>query len=332
MGGLNPPFLSQKKLMRNFKVGRLWGVLGKQQSYSGPTPPTGNKVPLNNNPMNSWDYKKSNYRRLDGRANAIQQGGAVPQDNVTPTPTGTSNPTPTPTSTPNPTPTTTPTPTLVPFNPSSISGLTTWFVPTLGITTSGGYVTSWTDQIGSRVAIPTSLTDFTLTDTLNGINGITAPSSNVDSMSWSSIDTYTDLTVFGVVKRDSTGTNNPQYFMGNDTAQGIGVAYDGGTGYKPYIFDGSTGMLLQGGTDITTPQYLTWALGTSTGFINQNGVQVASNSGNANPQVINRIFENTTAGFRALQGTIWEVLIYDRVLTSTEITQVETYLSSKYSL
>lgn len=75
--------------MRNFKVGRLWGVLGKQQSYSGPTPPTGNKVPLNNNPMNSWDYKKSNYRRLDGRANAIQQGGAVPQDTPTPSPTPT---------------------------------------------------------------------------------------------------------------------------------------------------------------------------------------------------------------------------------------------------
>jgi hypothetical protein len=99
--------------MRNFKVGRLWGVLGKQQSYSGPTPPTGNKVPLNNNPMNSWDYKKSNYRRLDGRANAIQQGGVVPQDDVTPTPTATSpiTPTPTPTNTGTPQPTGTPTPT-----------------------------------------------------------------------------------------------------------------------------------------------------------------------------------------------------------------------------
>lgn len=93
--------------MRNFKVGRLWGVLGKQQSYSGPTPPTGNKVPLNNNPMNSWDYKKSNYRRLDGRANAIQQGGAVPQESPTPD----VSPTPTPSITASPTPTFTPTPT-----------------------------------------------------------------------------------------------------------------------------------------------------------------------------------------------------------------------------
>lgn len=88
--------------MRNFKVGRLWGVLGKQQSYSGPTPPTGNKVPLNNNPMNSWDYKKSNYRRIDGVPANAQQGGVVPQDTVSPTPTGTPSPTPTPTPSPAP--------------------------------------------------------------------------------------------------------------------------------------------------------------------------------------------------------------------------------------
>ena len=37
------------------------------------------KVPLNNNPFNSWDYKKSNYRRIDGRPAEVQQAGTVPQ-------------------------------------------------------------------------------------------------------------------------------------------------------------------------------------------------------------------------------------------------------------
>ena len=92
MGGLNPPFLSQKKLMRNFKVGKTWGVLGKQQTYYGPTHFMGEKVPLNKNPFNAWDYKKSNYRRIDGVPANAQQGGVVPQDSPTPTPTPTPAP------------------------------------------------------------------------------------------------------------------------------------------------------------------------------------------------------------------------------------------------
>ena len=73
--------------MRNFKIGRTWGVLGKQQTFYGPTHFMGEKVPLNNNPFNSWDVKKSNYRRIDGMSNDAQQGGVDPQDTPTPTPT-----------------------------------------------------------------------------------------------------------------------------------------------------------------------------------------------------------------------------------------------------
>ena len=65
--------------MRNFRVGKTWGVLGKHQTYYGPTHFMGEKVPLNNNPFNSWDYKKSNYRRIDGRPAEVQQAGTVPQ-------------------------------------------------------------------------------------------------------------------------------------------------------------------------------------------------------------------------------------------------------------
>jgi hypothetical protein len=97
--------------MRNFKVGKTWGVLGKQQTYYGPTHFMGEKVPLNNNPLNAWDYKKSNYRRIDGVPANAQQGGVVPQSNPTPTPTGTPNPTPTNTNTPTPSATVTLTPT-----------------------------------------------------------------------------------------------------------------------------------------------------------------------------------------------------------------------------
>ena len=91
---------------------RLWGVLGKQQTYYSPQQfLTGKtKVPLNANPFDSWDVKRSRFNRVDGYENAIQQGGVVPQGtpvspSPTPTPSVTPPVTPTNTSTPSPTPT-----------------------------------------------------------------------------------------------------------------------------------------------------------------------------------------------------------------------------------
>jgi hypothetical protein len=98
--------------MKNFKNrvdSRTWGVLGKQQTFYAPTQFLGEKVPLNANAFDSWDYKKSKYRRIDlvprTMENDGQQAGVVPQGTpVTPTPSPTSvTPTPTPTITPTPT-------------------------------------------------------------------------------------------------------------------------------------------------------------------------------------------------------------------------------------
>ena len=99
--------------MKNFKKGKsdskTWGVLGKQETFYAPTHFMGEKVPLNANPLESWDYKKSRYRRVDlVPKNDGQQGGVVPQGTpVTPTPSATSV-----------TPTPTPTPTITPTIPS----------------------------------------------------------------------------------------------------------------------------------------------------------------------------------------------------------------------
>ena len=94
---------------------RLWGVLGKQQTYYSPQQflKGKTKVPLNANPLDSWDVKRSRFYRVDGYENAIQQGGVVPQQTspaITPTPSVTPSITPsaTPTYTPTNTPSSTP--------------------------------------------------------------------------------------------------------------------------------------------------------------------------------------------------------------------------------
>ena len=88
---------------------RVWGVLGKQQTYFSPQKQVQGKTktPLNSNAFDSWDAKRSRFKRVDGYENAVQQGGAVPQVSSTPvvlTPT----PTPTITLTPSITPSITP--------------------------------------------------------------------------------------------------------------------------------------------------------------------------------------------------------------------------------
>ena len=97
---------------------KLWGVLGKQQTYYSPQQflQGKTKVPLNANPFDSWDMKRSRFYRVDGYENAVQQGGtvigqqtpAVTSSSLPVTATPTPSITPTQTNTPSITPSTTP--------------------------------------------------------------------------------------------------------------------------------------------------------------------------------------------------------------------------------
>lgn len=95
--------------MRRNIAKKTWGILGKQQTFYSPGQFIQDKpkVPLNNTPVDAWDYKKSKYYRVDLVPIEVQQGGVVPQ--VTPT-----APVVTASSTPQPTPTMTPTPSSTP--------------------------------------------------------------------------------------------------------------------------------------------------------------------------------------------------------------------------
>lgn len=123
---------------------KVWGVLGKQKEYYHPAQFLGEKIPLNANPLDAWDTKKSRYKRVDlvprnaMLANDEQQSG-VPETSsspsqVTPTPTVTNTSTPTPsvtmTNTPTNTSSSTPTPTPS-FTPTNTITQTQTNTPTL---------------------------------------------------------------------------------------------------------------------------------------------------------------------------------------------------------
>jgi hypothetical protein len=137
---------------------RVWGVLGKQQTYFSPQKQVEGKIktPLNANAFDSWDAKRSRFKRVDGYENAVQQGGVVPQGTASPA----TSPTPTPTITQTQTQTNTPTPSITPtFTPTPSSTPyplplypTIWFDAsdntTLTTISSGGtdYVSFWNSK------------------------------------------------------------------------------------------------------------------------------------------------------------------------------------------
>lgn len=175
--------------MKNFKRkvdSRTWGVLGKQETFYAPTQFLGEKVPLNASPLDSWDYKKSKYRRIDlvprTMENDGQQAGVVPQGTpVTPsptptntqtpsvTPTNTNTPTPsvtaTQTGTPTQTPTNTPTPSITPSASPAPSGTTEANTYLSAVVAAGGTVTS--PMSAATVTLFTSLVSNGLYDKLS---------------------------------------------------------------------------------------------------------------------------------------------------------------------
>lgn len=309
---------------------------------AGSGPNAGEYIFLDSNltqPVPNNTYIRFNYSgatvsvlgvNIGGTGSSGQINAVDPNFNCvtqTPTPTNTTTPTltPTPTATPS-----------GPFNPSNISGLNAWWDSQSGVTTSGGYVTSWTDLVSSRVATPGSSTTFQLGNPINSINGIEQLSPFTDSMTMSSLPDLTSYTIFVVFEwNNNQSSGNAMYALGENSANGIGVGFDTTGSSGVFIYDGDAGVALgvgYGSTSEDVPYYGTYAKDSTTGFTRQNSVQTDSNSGWASGIAINRLFENSGAGFRTLRGTLYSVLVYDRLLTPSEITLVENYLSTKYGI
>lgn len=227
------------------------------------------------------------------------------------------------------------TPTPPPFNPDDLSNLTYWWDSEFGVSESGGNVVSWTDKVSSRVATPTNLSAFVNNTTLqNGYSGMTLLDGFTNSMTFSSAGNMTAYTGFFVVKYYKNDVGGAVYLIGQNTFNGWGVGI-GGSPSTPFIFDADDGITLaaSANTFSTGITYsMTYCKDNTEGFIRQDGVEIARNSGWNSGISVDRLFENTNAGFRYFNGTMWEIVIYDRKLNPSEILQVENYLSNKYGL
>jgi len=194
--------------MKNFKKsnnGRMWGVLGKQSTYYSEKHFVGQKLPLNNNPLDSWDTEKSNFRRIDGYDG--QQAGVVPQDtSPTPTPSNTATPnvTPSPTSTPTAsigqTPTPTPSITASPTQTGTASVTPTPTITSTGTQTPTPSITASPTQTGTASVTPTPT--GTPTQTQSGTPNVTSTPTSTPTQTQTGTPNVTPTNT-------STPTNTP---------------------------------------------------------------------------------------------------------------------------
>jgi hypothetical protein len=288
----------------------------------------------------------------------------------TPTPTSTSvTPTPTPTVTPTsvtPTPTPTPTPTNPPFSPNNLTGLTFWtdFSDNSFYTTSGSSIINVYSKVNGSTThtlnrVNSSNNYYELVTSLSNTGRtsakvVTRPTTYRAS-SWNTADnaaivfgpktnttSYPDGTMFVVLNRGTISTAGyllSRYYVLSDR----GVIYDLATGTPNtniISYDQNSPAYLYYNTTGTTNVILTRENYTDTATIYNGSTQQASGIKNDTQDRTFRQFHNlgmfgspTGTGDTTPVNTYYcEVIIYNRVLTAGEKTQVWNYLSTKWNI
>jgi hypothetical protein len=269
---------------------------------------------------------------------------------VTPTPTNTSTPTntltatntPSPTQTGTavitPTPSITPsaTPTTPPFSPSSVPNLFQWFdasnsssysTRTVGSQT---YVTSWTGTAGSTLTQPTQSYQPQLIQGAHGFpySGVSFVGADIALSGTTSGSVPSGNTTF-IVSYNPTDTNSMEFSVDTNNGEGISSQYNNNNI-----------------AETRTPFYkVAWNGWTSVQYYPNSFLAVTGNSVSAGG-TLNDNPHDTTSSFTPgstmtrvrisdiaadSNGTIFEIVVYNRVLNQTEYNNVTNYLKNKWN-
>lgn len=253
---------------------------------------------------------------------------------VTNTATATLNVTPTVTQTPTntSTPTTTPTPSSTPatFSPSGLTNLQYWF-----LSTSGASVSSWTNYglLGGSVSQATSGNQpQIISSTLGSYSGQTVQFTNRDFMSGTFTSAnYSSSTVFSVIKINNTDANGWNIALYSTGTNNSSWDWQSRAGINTSIARKTPGSSTSPAR-IKAPLLLATS-GTSGSFFTASYNDVLGTSGTTT-------YTGTTATLFNFGGDpgsasstdieVFEQLVYNRVLTTTEYGNVMNYLKTKY--
>ena len=227
---------------------------------------------------------------------------------------------------------------------SNISSLIADFDATANVTSSNGNVSSWTDKYASIIASAGSTQPKLTTNYIN-----TYPAIDFGSASGSILvtnnasTTTTELTLFFVMKAYSRGGYNQ--FCTSRFGWGPGAIHLllNGTQFQFAIYGSSTVFDFYTGTNPTlgSPFLLAITINTVAGCTithRYNGTlgTIYSTSSSTTNMVANFEIGNWTlkeyGGDRTFNGGIGQFIHYNKILSTTEIQQVEGYLAWKWGL
>lgn len=250
-------------------------------------------------------------------------------------------------------------PSVLPFAPSDITGLKAWYdaSDTASISLSGSAVTQWNDKSGNAFHLTQGTSTYRPTSGVNTIN-----SKNVldfDGNDWLGASTAADWkflhdtsgsTVFFVAYYGSTSDYEAHY----STSAGAATAV-GSLNYKTngdimgcvivrgvaatYVVDANNGTI----SDNANHQ-ISYAMDPNNGTASARAKfridKTAQTQGNtqtgapssANPEFALRLGTYDTVGSWGFSGRIAEVIMYTGLLSDSNITKVQDYITTKWGI
>jgi hypothetical protein len=233
--------------------------------------------------------------------------------------------------------------TLTTFLPTNVPGLELWLRSDKGVTLSGSMVTGWADQSGTGdtnknmvggggSANPTYNTSDSSYNNYPSINFADASSQFMNSGTWTT-SIAQPYTIFVVGNDDGTSGAGAEVFVG------------GATVTNPWFYN-NAGLysLLAGGTDFTSisatgiPEVFRGEYNGSSSTLsvskttpNTSGTVGAGSIGAGTSGVWLGTDEQYESS-HFLNGKIVEVIVYNSILSSSNVALVQNYLSARYAI
>lgn len=242
------------------------------------------------------------------------------------------------------------------FTPLSVANCALWYKGDAGITLNGSNVSAWANKAGTgsiynAVQATGGSQPARGTVAVNGIYGVTFSSGkdfSIEPTTLALLNAATGVTIFAVVK-SATGLQQNIFGLaqGNASSDSLraGIYI---TSSNTIRFDGSrTDSVsfpsgVEGGTHTTALEVLhvTWNLATQTVAVYRNGTEVALNT---NYSTAGSTFDATNPSSACigqyiffhgdpLAGDLFEILLWERALTTQEQTLIKDYLALKYGV
>lgn len=170
-------------------------------------------------------------------------------------------------------------------------------------------------------------TPAVVTNGINGLSSVRFVSTPTGSIVVAFGRTLTQpTTIFSVIKVETTV--NAVFYYDGITSGNRHALYDH-TGSTGYGFFGGT--QLTGGTVDTNPHIFRAVYNTTSSVLYKDGTSIISGNAGSNTLTGLTLGANN-AGATNFDGFLGEIIVYNKVLSTTEVTQVQTYLSKKWKI